>query len=219
MSEALQPLMRFEIVRQALDIWSSGGWAMIALAVNAMLLFGIGANLWLNLRARGFAGVSEKKWRSWVRNPNERKGPVGELIGFVMKANTLEDMSARFDELQIKEVAPIGRDLRFMRRAVSVAPLLGLLGTVTGMLSTFRGLATGGGGDKTMDMVAGGISEALITTETGLVLAVPGLFLHYHLSRQRDRYQNFLAHLQTFCTQYVYKTVYRGAVIGRGGEA
>jgi biopolymer transport protein ExbB len=92
-----------------------------------------------------------------------------------------------------------------MKVCVSAAPLLGLLGTVTGMLATFGALASGSGGDKTMGLVASGISEALVTTETGLIIALPGLFFQYQLSRQLDRYKAFLAHLQTVCTQNVYR--------------
>jgi biopolymer transport protein ExbB len=186
---------------QAVEIWLSGGWAMIALAVNALLLFAIGANLWINLKARA-ARVPKSKWRRWIARPEERTGKVGELIDFVMGARNLHDLRVRFDELHAVEIASYARDLRFMKRAVGTAPLLGLLGTVTGMLTTFTALASGSGGDKTMDMVAGGISEALITTETGLLIAVPGMVLVYHLTRERDRYEAFLAYLETACTQY-----------------
>ena len=192
-----------EFLAQAAAIWVSGGWAMIALAVNALLLFAIGLNVWLNLKSRGARSVPESKWRSWIGNPGERKGFVGELIGYVMGATSLESLRVRFTELHASEVAPFARDLRFMKRAVSSATLLGLLGTVTGMLTTFSALAAGSGGVKTMDLVAGGISEALITTETGLLIALPGLFFQYHLSRERDHYEAFLAHLETACMQHL----------------
>jgi biopolymer transport protein ExbB len=194
-----------EFFAEALDIWSSGGWAMIALAVNAFILFAIGANLWVHFRGRGFRRVPESTWRRWMTRPEERRGTLGEIIGFVMGARDLRDMNVRFNELHASQVAPYARDLRFMRRAVSTAPLLGLLGTVTGMLSTFQGLASGAGGQKTMDLVAGGISEALVTTETGLIIALPGLFFQYHLSRERDRYEAFLSHLETVCAQAFYR--------------
>ena len=77
-----------------------------------------------------------------------------------------------------------------MKICVSAAPLMGLLGTVTGMLATFAALASGSGGDKTMSLVAEGISEALITTETGLVIALPGLFLQYQLTRKLETIQS-----------------------------
>lgn len=198
----MEGLLQSDLVTRVLGIWRSGGWAMIALALNALLLFWLGTNLWLRLSGRGYRSVPESRWRRWIAHPNERRGPVGKLIDFVMGATDLDDMGVRFSELQSTEVAPFDRDLRFMKRCVSAAPLLGLLGTVTGMLATFSALAEGSGGEKTMDLVAGGISEALITTETGLVIALPGLFFQYHLTRNRNRYEAFLAHLETVCTQY-----------------
>jgi biopolymer transport protein ExbB len=92
-----------------------------------------------------------------------------------------------------------------MKVAVGAAPLFGLLGTVTGMLTTFGALASGSGGDQTMGMIAAGISEALITTETGLVIALPGVFFQYMLSRRLQAYKAFLAHLETVCTQTVHR--------------
>jgi biopolymer transport protein ExbB len=193
------------LLEQAIEIWTSGGWAMFALAANALILFGMSAHLWLKLRERGFRSTPEETWRGWIRNRGDRKGRLGDLLDFVMGARDLDDMGVRFNEVRSTELAPFNRDLKFMKRAVNTAPLLGLLGTVTGMLATFQALASGSGGQKTMDMVAGGISEALITTETGLVIALPGLFILYHLTRERDRYDAFLAHLETACAQQVYR--------------
>ena len=70
----------------------------------------------------------------------------------------------------------VERRVIFLNTLVAAAPLMGLLGTVIGMLATFSGIARQGGGD-TVDVVASGISEALITTQTGLVIALPGIFL------------------------------------------
>lgn len=189
----------------ALEIWISGGWAMIALAVAAMVIFGLGMNVLLKLQSKGFLSVSERKWRRWIDHPEQRKGPVGEILNFVTGGTSMKDTATLFQELRTTEIAPFARDLRLMRIAVSVAPLLGLLGTVTGMLSTFGALSTGSGGDKTMGMVASGISEALVTTETGLIIALPGLFFQYHLTRKHERYKAFLAQLQTVCTQKKYR--------------
>lgn len=202
----LEQLFHHTLLQEAESIWVSGGWAMIPLTINAILLFAIGFRLWLRLRSRG-RGAPEAKWRRWLDRADERRGTVGRLIDFVMDATDLKDMTVRFAELHSTELGPFDRDLKFMRRTVSTAPLLGLLGTVTGMLSTFGALASGSGGEKTMSLVASGISEALITTETGLVIALPGLFFQYHLARQRDRYEAFLAHLETVCTQKFYRSI------------
>jgi biopolymer transport protein ExbB/TolQ len=112
------------------------------------------------------------------------------------------DMKQAFAELVSEEMPPIDRDMKLIKVAMSAAPLWGLLGTVTGMLTTFKGLASGGGGDKTMDVVAKGISEALITTETGLMIAIPGYFLHYYIARRRDQFDAFITHLETVATQH-----------------
>jgi len=188
------------LLAQAMKIWGAGGWAMIALAGNCLVLFAVGLNTWMKLRTR-YRKVPEAAWRRWVRGQGERRGHIGRVIQFAMESTDLRDMTTRFSELHSSELAPFSRDLKFMKRAVSTAPLLGLLGTVTGMLATFQGMSLGAGGQKTMDLVAGGISEALITTETGLVIALPGLFFQYHLTRLRDRYEAFLSHLETACVQ------------------
>ena len=193
------------ILQQAVAIWASGGWGMIALAVDAVIIFYLGHSIFFRIRAKGYLHVSERKMKKWIKDPGMGKGPVGKMIRFVMGAETLEEIGIFFDELNQTEIAPFDRDLKVMQTCVSVAPLLGLLGTVTGMLATFAALATGSGGDKTMGMIASGISEALITTETGLVVALPGLIFQYKLAREHEQYKGFLAHLQTVCTQRLYK--------------
>jgi biopolymer transport protein ExbB len=197
---------------QALEIWLSGGWGMVALAANAMALFALGVHMRLKLHEKGFQSTPEEVWRRWITHPAERKGPVGRLLDFVSGSSSLKENAVLFDELRAAEIVPIERDLKVMKICVSTAPLLGLLGTVTGMLATFGALASGSGGEKTMGMIAGGISEALITTETGLVIALPGLFFQYQLSREYERYKAFLAHLETVCTQKLYKKLRGGCV-------
>jgi biopolymer transport protein ExbB len=193
------------IWNQAIAIWASGGWGMYALAIDALMIFYLGHGIFFRIRAKGYLHVSEKRMKKWIKNPETGKGPVGRMIDFVMGAANLGELAIFFDELHQTELAPLDRDLKVMQTCVSVAPLLGLLGTVTGMLATFAALATGSGGDKTMGMVASGISEALITTETGLLIALPGLVFQYKLAREHEQYKAFLAHLQTVCTQRLYK--------------
>lgn len=190
---------------EATAIWLAGGWAMIAIAVIALVMFALGVHIHLELRAKGFLSVPEGTWRRWIEKPAERRGPIGELLDFVTGVPTLKDTSDAFEQVRATELQPFTRELRVMKICVGAAPLVGLLGTVTGMLTTFSALATGSGGEKTMGLVAGGISEALITTETGLVIALPGLFLQYQLLRKHERYQAFLAHLETLCAQATYR--------------
>jgi biopolymer transport protein ExbB len=190
---------------EAWDVWIAGGWAMIAIAVDALLMFGLGVDMWLRLQAKGFRRVPEKVWRLWLEHPKHREGKIGRLLDVVTAAPSLAAAAATFQGIRSAEIAPFTRDLRVMKVCVAVGPLLGLFGTVTGMLATFGALATGSGGEKTMSAVAKGISEALITTETGLVVALPGLFFQYQLTRHKERYGAFLAHLETVCTQFLYR--------------
>jgi biopolymer transport protein ExbB len=197
------------ICNNAFAIWLSGGWAMIPIALTAFIMFALGLSIWLRLSGKGFLFVREKTWRQWIDAPQLRKGPIGELLDFVTGGNSLKDTAVFFEELHTTEVVPFERDLRVMKICVGVAPLLGLLGTVTGMLATFGALASGSGGEKTMALIAEGISEALITTETGLVVALPGMFFQYQLVRKHASYKAFLAHLETVCTQKQYKRLNR----------
>ncbi|MBX3463260.1 MAG: MotA/TolQ/ExbB proton channel family protein [Planctomycetes bacterium] len=178
---------------------------MVAIAINALLMFGLGVDMWLRLQAKGFRRVPEKIWRLWIEHPRHREGKIGRLLDTVTGAGSLAASAAIFQGIRTAEIAPFTRDLRVMKVCVAAGPLLGLFGTVTGMLATFGALASGSGGEKTMSAVAKGISEALITTETGLVVALPGLFFQYQLTRQKERYSAFLAHLETVCTQFLYR--------------
>lgn len=198
-----------EFWTSATDIWAQGGWAMIAIAAIALVMFSVGMNILLKLRETGFRQVDEATWRRWIKHPEEREGPVGKMIDLVTEAPTLEDSKMLFEQLRQTEVQPFERDLRVMKVCVSAAPLVGLLGTVTGMLSTFAALSSGSGGDKTMTLVAAGISEALVTTETGLVVALPGLFFQYQLRRKFEAYRAYIAHLETICTQTLYRGLRR----------
>jgi biopolymer transport protein ExbB/TolQ len=80
----------------------------------------------------------------------------------------------------------LDRRLRFVRILTGAAPLLGLLGTVVGMLKTFRGLSVRQSAE-TMNLVAQGISEALITTETGLTFGIAGTLLLFFIGEYRKR--------------------------------
>lgn len=194
---------------QAWQVWVAGGWAMFAIAINALLMFGLGVDMWLRLRGKGFRSVQEKIWRLWIEHAKHREGKIGRLLDTVTAARTIDQSTAVFRGIRTAEIAPFTRDLKVMKVCVAAGPLLGLFGTVTGMLATFGALASGSGGEKTMSAVARGISEALITTETGLVVALPGLFFQYQLTRQKERYSAFLAHLETVCTQFLYRRLHR----------
>lgn len=197
------------LVQEALRIWRSGGDAMWGIAAIALVIFALGLHVHLRLREKGFTSVREETWRRWIESPRERRGPIGAMLDVLTEARTIAESTRLFEQIQRAETRPFERDLRVMKVCVSAAPLVGLLGTVIGMLATFGALSAGSGGDKTMGLIAEGISQALITTETGLVVALPGLFLQYQLRRKFERYKAFLAHLESVCNQTLYKQLCR----------
>ena len=185
----------------AVKTWIAGGWCMLPIAITGFAMFALGVHIWLRLRETGFRSVSEATWRRWLEDRRARRGPIGELLDQVADQRRLSDLTQAFLEVRTNRLAPFVRDLRVMKVCIGAAPLFGLLGTVTGMLATFDALASGSGGEQTMAMISKGISEALITTETGLVVALPGVFFQSLLGRGFERYRIFLAHLETVCTQ------------------
>jgi biopolymer transport protein ExbB len=84
----------------------------------------------------------------------------------------------------------LNRNLAVIATLGSVAPLLGLLGTVSGMIATFSVISAIGTGNARP--LAGGISEALVATEAGLLVAIPGLLLSAQLSRKANRLEHHL---------------------------
>ncbi len=198
------PLSWSGFVQQAWLTWQDGGWAMVAIAAIALILFSVGFRLLLELRRQGTLVLEEDTWRTWIDDPETRHGRLGALLDAALRDCNLERVGTVFSEYQSLEAGSTRRDLRIMRVCVAAAPLVGLLGTVTGMLSTFSALSAGGASEQTMTMIAGGISEALITTETGLVVALPGLFFLHHLQRSDARWRAALAHLESACAQAVH---------------
>lgn len=96
-----------------------------------------------------------------------------------------EALEARLDEAVLAELPRLERGQSLVKLLAAVAPLLGLLGTVTGMIVTFQAITVFGTGDP--QLMAGGISQALVTTVLGLITAVPLLFAHTALTA-RSRY-------------------------------
>lgn len=111
-------------------------------------------------------------------------GPVGEMldVAIVHSGEPREYVEEVMYERMIATKPRLERFVPFLALVAGTAPLLGLLGTVTGMINTFNLITIFGTGDpKTL---AGGISEALITTEFGLIVAVSALLLHALISRK-----------------------------------
>ena len=187
-----------------LQTWLDGGWVMVPLLVVSLLIFGVSINLFLHLRQRQFRHLSRDILAAWVAAPAKSKGETGEIIRYTQEGScSMDEIHNRFSEVISARVPFYDRGLLFLKALVASAPLLGLLGTVMGMLVTFKGLSVGGG--KLVDIIAQGISEALITTEMGLLIAIPGYFLAHAIQRRKEEYEAFLVQLESCTLQHFNK--------------
>ena len=118
--------------------------------------------------------------------------PLGRVIKVFQDNPTTdpESMELKLGEAMLKESPKLNAWVMFVKIIAVVAPLLGLLGTVTGMIQTFQAITLYGAGDP--QTMAGGISQALVTTVLGLVVAIPMVFLHWLASSRAKRIEGVL---------------------------
>ncbi len=105
--------------------------------------------------------------------------PLGRIMAVYYEnehLNDLEVIARKLEEVVISAVAEVKQGLSTIKVLAAIAPLMGLLGTVTGMIGTFQAITLFGTGDP--KLMAGGISQALVTTVLGLCAAIPLLLSH-----------------------------------------
>jgi len=131
--------------------------------------------------------TSRKVKAQRLRNDANSDNPLGRVLQVYEKNSTLdpEALELRLDQAVIEEADQLDRFMWIVRVVSVVAPLMGLLGTVTGMIQTFQAITMFGAGDP--KMMAGGISEALVTTMLGLMTAAPLVLLYAFISTSRKR--------------------------------
>ena len=184
-------------LQKIFEIWLSGGWVMIPLFLLSFLLYTQAFRLVISIMDTKLPSNEEFAWREWILEPEKAKGKIKEIICYTQEnTQSIEYVRMRFDEIRITQLATIQQQLKFVKCLVAAAPLLGLLGTVLGMLQTFLGISTSGG-VETAAVVASGISEALVTTETGLTIALPALFMVMFIQRQTHQEEAKLARLES----------------------
>ncbi len=128
--------------------------------------------------------VAEGDEESARRRVKEIKGPAGKMLssGVDTMRRSRDLMEEVMYETVLTTKTKLQAALPFIAICAASAPLLGLLGTVTGIINTFKQITVFGSGD--VKSLSGGISEALITTKFGLIVAIPSLLLHAYLSRR-----------------------------------
>jgi biopolymer transport protein ExbB len=170
-----------ETPNQAERIQQGGavGYAIIVIGLAALA---VGLVKFLSL------SITSRKVKAQRQSDQpDANNPLGRVLLTYQENATLdpEALELRLDAAVLEEADRLDRFMWLVRVVSVVAPLMGLLGTVTGMIQTFQAITLFGAGDP--KMMAGGISEALVTTMLGLMTAVPLVLLYAFLATSRKR--------------------------------
>jgi len=169
----------------------SGGCVMIPLVGISLWMWLIIFKKLLEFRVYGKEEIPAEKYFCLLsQGTTIAKGWQGKIIEAFLRKRVFELEADRklLQSLVMRQRLIMENNIKTILVLASVAPLLGLLGTVTGMITTFDVISIFGTGNP--KALASGISEALITTQAGLVVAIPGLFMGNSLNRQVERFQD-----------------------------
>ena len=160
------------------------GYCIIGLGI-----FGLLIAFW---RWIGLSTASRKVSAQLKRDTASTDNPLGRVLAAyeANKSADTETVELKLSEAALKEMPDLTKGLLFIKVISVVAPLMGLLGTVTGMIKTFQVITLFGAGDP--KMMAGGISQALMTTVLGLVVAIPMVLIHTLVSGQSKKIINII---------------------------
>ncbi len=156
-----------------------------------LVLGAIGLLLIVRCAVRLFVSRRAIDRQAALEEPSD-KNPLGRLQIVARESGEhIETVSLRLDEQLAEESSLLKRGLTTVAVLAAVSPLLGLLGTVTGMIETFQSITLFGTGDP--KLMSGGISQALITTQVGLAVAIPLVLLHSLFTGKANRMIEHLA--------------------------
>jgi biopolymer transport protein ExbB len=160
------------------------GYSILALGAVGLLIA-----IW---RFMGLSGDSRRVSAQLKTDVANTDNPLGRVLAAYdsNRSADTETIELKLSEAALKEMPGLTKGLLFIKVISVVAPLMGLLGTVTGMIKTFQVITLYGAGDP--KMMAGGISQALVTTVLGLVVAIPMVLLHTIVSGQSRKVINVI---------------------------
>jgi len=178
------------------DIMLAGGWLMIPLVLCSIAVIAISLDRYTTLVPSKIApkGLLAQTWDSLQQGKLDSSAlqalKAGSPLGAIFASGLNSSRQGRDvmrDSMESQANHEIHRLERFMAplQVISqVAPLLGLLGTVIGMIKVFTLMVVEGAGNA--EVLAGGISQALVTTAAGLIVAIPAMLLHRYFQRRLD---------------------------------
>lgn len=182
--QILSLLMDTPTFKEQVDQGGTVGYVIVALGAVSLILA-----LWRLIALSLMSAKVSSQLKNAEPNTNN---PLGRVLK-VAKDNQdtdRETLELKLSEAIFKERPALESGLAFLKIISVVAPLMGLLGTVTGMINTFQAITLFGTGDP--KLMAGGISQALVTTVEGLVVAIPTVLLHTIVSGRSRKVMHIL---------------------------
>ena len=180
------------------DIIKTGGWLMLPIFVCSIAAMGIIIERFWTLQRHKILppGLLGQVWAVYQNQKFDHNqlvrlkmsSPLGFMfaVGIANQSHGRQIMQTSIEEAGRRVVHRMERFLNLLGTIAAISPLLGLLGTVSGMIRVFSVTSTRGLGDPTV--LAGGISEALLATAAGLAVAIPSYFFHRYFERLIDDY-------------------------------
>ncbi|MGV8918625.1 MAG: MotA/TolQ/ExbB proton channel family protein [Pseudomonas sp.] len=180
------------------ELVKSGGWMMLPIILSSIVAVAIIIERLWTLRASRITPphLLGQVWR-WIKDKQLNKeklkelradSPLGEILaaGLANSKHGREIMKECIEEAAQRVIHELERYLSALGTIAAMAPLLGLLGTVLGMIDIFGSFMNSGGMSSNPAVLAGGISKALICTASGLMVGIPAIFFHRFLQSRVD---------------------------------
>ncbi|MDH3948487.1 MAG: MotA/TolQ/ExbB proton channel family protein [Gammaproteobacteria bacterium] len=178
------------------EMVQAGGWLMLPIMLCSVIALAIVGERFWSLQRKRITPVNlvSQVWQ-WYKSDNltdqniqelGKSSPLGRVLaaGLVNRHHPREIMKESIEDTGRQVVVELERYLNTLGTIASITPLLGLLGTVIGMIKVFAAITAHGVGNPSV--LAGGISEALITTATGLSVAIPSLIFYRYFRGKVD---------------------------------
>jgi len=210
---------------QLLSLFEKGGAMMYPILFSSVLMLGIAIERGYNLRRKNIINSdflkdvrSQWDWQNiqkTLRLCNSYDNSLSRILkmGLLRFGGKLDEIERAIEAGGQHEASLMNSNLRVLGAVANITPMMGLLGTVIGMIKAFNVISLSGTGNP--GLVASGISEALITTAAGMLVGIPALVLYHYFRGKIDRY---VFEMEEVAIQLVEELSYDGVVKEKGSR-
>ncbi|RYX85981.1 MotA/TolQ/ExbB proton channel family protein [bacterium] len=196
------------LFQNGFDLLNRGGWVMYPLLGLSIIAFTVMLERGLSIREAALDAeklfaeleplLKARRFPEALQCCQNHSGPVATILATGIANRTLDfpDIERAMEELALRETPLLQQRLGMLDTIITMAPLLGLLGTITGMIRAFNVVAGAGSGAPTA--ITGGVAEALIATATGLTIAIVTLPIYNYLT---ERVSEIISEMEVSATR------------------